>query len=147
MYLFDTFDGFDERDIQKDKEMKLSDYQSAYFNQTDERCVMAKMAYPEKVHIVKGYFPETTALVNPNNHYLFVNLDFDLYEPTLAGVQYFFPRMIEGGVILVHDYFHMNYKGVSKAVLDYNEFILNRYGGGGVKLPIGDHISIALVKS
>ncbi len=31
-------------------------------------------------------------------------MDADLHNPTLAGLEFFYPRLSEGGVILIHDY-------------------------------------------
>ena len=51
--------------------------------------------------------------------FAFVHLDADLYQPTLAALRYFYPRMVAGGVIIIHDYNH-NWDGARKAV---NEFV------------------------
>ena len=76
----------------------------------------------------------------PDNKYLFVNLDFDLYMPTLAGLKYFVPRLVRNGVVLVHDFFNKGYPGVEKAVKDFQSVHENI----GI-LPIGDCCSIALI--
>jgi O-methyltransferase len=36
--------------------------------------------------------------------FAFVSLDFDKYEPTLAGLEFFYPRVAPGGFVFVHDY-------------------------------------------
>ena len=46
------------------------------------------------------------------------------------------------GGLLVHDYFSPGYMGVEKAVVDYEKEIDSRL----LKLSIGDHCSIAIVK-
>ncbi|HCS66909.1 MAG TPA: hypothetical protein DIW34_01410 [Oribacterium sp.] len=48
-----------------------------------------------------------------------VSLDPDLYAPTLAGLQYFYPRLVPGGRILIHDYTSCQFEGVKKAVDQY----------------------------
>jgi O-methyltransferase len=47
-----------------------------------------------------------------------VNLDADLYLPTKAGLEFFYPRLSPGGIIIIHDY---NYKwpGIKKAADDF----------------------------
>lgn len=45
-----------------------------------------------------------------------VSLDPDLYDPTYDGLCYFWPRLSEGGYILVHDYNVTRYPGPKKAV-------------------------------
>jgi hypothetical protein len=99
--------------------------------------VLGKLPHPENAVIKKGYFPETAAGLEDT--FCFVNLDFDLYMPILAGLEYFFPRMVSGGIILVHDYFSEIYKGAKRAVNDFEK------EHEAVKLfPIGDGISIGI---
>jgi len=98
------------------------------------------MIYPDNIEIHKGYFPESATGVEDT--FCFVNLDFDLYHPILEGLRFFFPRMVRGSVVLVHDYYHAGLLGVRDAVDDYEEEI----GKKLIKLPIGDNQSIALVK-
>jgi len=31
-------------------------------------------------------------------------MDADLHNPTRAGLEFFYPRLSEGGIILIHDY-------------------------------------------
>ncbi|HBG65068.1 MAG TPA: macrocin-O-methyltransferase, partial [Treponema sp.] len=70
-----------------------------------------------------------------------VNLDMDLYTPTLAALEFFLAHMDEG-CILMHDYFSPNLTGIKKAVDDFEVEIHKTIP----KLPIGDEISIALIK-
>lgn len=136
LYLFDTFEGFDERDI--DKEHNFSSAKQGDYAITSENMVMQKMAYPENVIIKKGYFPDSANGID--DKFCFVNLDFDLYNPTSSGLEWFERKMVSGGVILVHDYFSTQFRGVKEAVDDY---IRTREH---LKLiPIGDTISIAIV--
>ena len=72
-----------------------------------------------------------------DDEFFFVNLDMDLYRPTLEGLRFFGERMVRGGCILVHDYFS-HYRGVGQAVTEYLE------GRRLAAIPIGDEISIAV---
>ena len=144
LHLFDTFEGFDERDIEKEK--GLSTAKAGEYGNTSEQKVMEKMPFPEQCVIHKGCFPETAESIN--DEFCFVNLDLDLYEPTYEGLQFFGGRIVHGGIILVHDYFAENFKGPREAVDKFvNE--CNIQGGEGknkiLKLPIGDGVSIMLV--
>ena len=56
-----------------------------------------------------------------------------LYQPTLAGLEFFFPRMGRGGVILLSGCSDTRYRGVAKAVEDLE----SRYGAL-LMLPVGD---------
>ena len=47
-----------------------------------------------------------------------VNLDADLYDPTKAGLEYFYPLVSPGGVIIIHDY-NFKWPGIKKAVDEF----------------------------
>ena len=51
----------------------------------------------------KGWIPEVF-LSLPEDEWSFVHIDVDLYRPTLKSLEYFFPRMVTGGVIINDDY-------------------------------------------
>lgn len=139
LYLFDTFEGFDARDVEVDKQNLLSHENAGHFGITSVDVVRAKLPHPENAVFRKGWFPETT--VGVDERFCFVNIDFDLYQPILAALEYFYPRMVDGGVILVHEYFSEYWKGVKKAV---DEFAGKT---AGVKLfPVGDGLSIGVLK-
>lgn len=101
---------------------------------------MAKMPHQEKIELKIGRFPETAKGIT--DKFLFVNLDMDLYEPTLGGLRFFYPLMVEGGVILIHDYFNKVYPNIITAINDFEKEI----GFKLHKMPIGDDISIAIIK-
>ena len=141
IYLFDTFEGFDERDVKKEHEEGFSIFDKNHLNIKGVEVVLEKMPYPDKVEIRKGYFPETAVGLD-DGKFQFVNLDFDLYNPTLEGLRFFYSKLEDNGVILIHDYFNPGYTGIKQAVDDFEKesgIVLKR-------LPIGDHCSIAIFK-
>lgn len=95
LYLFDTFEGFDDRDIKYEVENDYSNASSGELNMTCEELVIRKMQNPQNVVIRKGYFPETAKDIN--KQFIFVSLDVDLYMPTLEGLRFFYPKLVGGG--------------------------------------------------
>lgn len=140
LYLFDTFEGFDKRDLKIEYENQYSNEILGHFQTTTTSLVLKKCPVPEKVIIKKGYFPETTAGLE-TKRFKFVNLDFDLYGPTLSGLKFFYPKMLKGSVILIHDYFNNGYKGIKEAVEAFKEIERDL-----ITVPIGDNYSIAIIK-
>lgn len=116
LYLFDTFEGFDERD--KGIELK-NDFSTTKqnFSETSIEEVMSKMEHPDKVIIKKGWFPETA--IDVEDTFALVDLDADLYQPIYEGLKFFYPRMEKGGIIMIHDFNNEMYKGVRQAVEEY----------------------------
>ena len=52
-----------------------------------------------QVAICPGWIPQVFATL-PERDWAFVHLDVTLYEPTLAALEYFYPRLNTGGVII-----------------------------------------------
>ena len=118
LHLFDTFEGFPERDIADDKQRNFSDTKPEWYADIDMSSLMSSMRHPERCIIHKGYFPDT-AVGMEEERFCFVNIDCDLYKPILAGLEYFYPRLVKGGYIFVHDYRSKYFTGVRAAL---NEF-------------------------
>lgn len=51
--------------------------------------------------------------------YKFVHIDLDLYEPIKKSAEYFYPRMVPGGIILFDDYGRSNWPGATIAVDEF----------------------------
>ena len=72
------------------------------------------------VRIHRGFIPEILSQL-PDARWAFVHIDVDLHEPTLASLEYFFPRMVKGGVIVCDDYGSKLFPGARKAWETYCE--------------------------
>ena len=105
-------------DLKVERELNNEAFISGEFNQdlnfsvNNEEIARSKMPNIEQCEFHKGYFPETAKGIE--DKFCFVNLDMDLYQPMLAGLEFFMQRMTAGGVILLHDYFHPDLSGVKK---------------------------------
>jgi len=117
LYLFDTFKGFDERDIEYERIIGSSKKITNDFSDTNIEQVKSILPYPANVVFCKGYFPDTAE--NIEEKYALVSLDTDLYLPTLNGLKYFYPRLSKGGRILLHDYTSTQFPFVKTAVDDF----------------------------
>lgn len=118
LYLFDTFGGFDPRDLQKEEEYGCSRARQGEFSDTSEQAVLDRLPFPGQAIVRRGYFPQTAAGLEDETFAL-VSLDADLYAPLLAGLEYFFPRLEPGGMILLHDYNNERFQGARQAVEDF----------------------------
>ena len=144
LHLFDTFIGFDERDMDKEDEAGkkwLSGAREGHSIGSEFLTLLRCLNY-ENITIYKGYVPDTLSKLNFNkNKYSFVNLDMDLYAPTLSALNYFSSRIEKGGIILLHDYFCEDIPGIRKAVFEAED-VLSDF----IRFPIGDGYSLALMK-
>jgi hypothetical protein len=62
-----------------------------------------------------GWIPESFPGV-PERDYKFVHLDLDLFEPIYGAIEYFYPRLVHGGVIVIDEYGLPRWPGAAKAV-------------------------------
>lgn len=79
--------------------------------------VLARLPHPEQAVVRRGWFPDTARGLEAV--FALVSLDADLYAPTLAGLEFFYPRLSPGGAIFLHDYNSRQFDGVKEAVLAY----------------------------
>ena len=145
LYLFDTFEGFAQLDI--DAERKLGDkaFLNGQFNHTEGwntsvDLVMSKITYPENVIIKKGRVPESFEGVEDT--FCFVHLDLDLHQPSFAAMKFFWSKISTGGVMLLHDYFDPQLPGVKRALNDFENHLACKIS----KIPLNDYWSIVLIK-
>lgn len=126
IFLFDTFESFDDRDMLASHLNARIAEDKSYFlyeelKDTSVDYVLSQMPFPEKCIVKKGYFPETAQGISPDPIFCLVSIDTDLYAPTYEGLKWFYPRMASGGYIIVHDYGTTDCTGIKKAVEQFRE--------------------------
>ena len=139
LHLFDTFTGFDKRDIESEKTITGSKLDGHHFFSNTSVNKVMKYINPKNDNIAcyQGYFPDSIPAGFEKRRFAFVHLDMDLYEPTMAGLQYFYELVIRGGFIVIHDY--NAWPGARKAV---NEFFKDKKE---IPVPMPDKSGSALV--
>ena len=109
LHLFDTFEGLPQPGV-FDTWFKTGQYAC------DLATVKAYLASYDRVHFHPGLFPGTGAAVR-DLRFSFVHLDVDLYESTLASLEFFFPRMSRAAMLVSHDY--VEFPAVHRAFQEY----------------------------
>ncbi len=149
LHCFDTFEGFDLRDVATERGRTTVRTRAGQFANTTleqaRRTILgrdAAHADPRDpsghgsdvagagvagadgagadgaaLHLHQGFFPDTFAGLEQRRWRL-VHLDADLYAPTRAALERFWPRMVPGGILLVHDY-NSHFAGTRQAVDEY----------------------------
>ncbi|HQP91623.1 MAG TPA: TylF/MycF/NovP-related O-methyltransferase [Candidatus Omnitrophota bacterium] len=115
LHLFDTFEGLPQITENDDP----AQFYKGQYKADMENVKEYLKNYPE-VYFYKGLFNSTSDLVKYKK-FAFVNLDVDLYESTMDCLDFFYPRMSRGGIIISHDY--IGSQGVKKA---FDEFFKNK---------------------
>lgn len=139
-YLMDSFEGLsfpnikdatDIRDLPDGSKQVITSHPPGHFASPRDVAAKTLSEFPE-VNLLKGWVPDVFAEL-PDVKWAFVHLDLDLYEPTLAGLEYFWPRLVPGGVIVNDDYNSENFPGAGIA---WDEFC-TAHGIGSAVLDTG----------
>src|SRR3989338_3807176 len=111
LHLFDTFEGLPSLCEHDDPgQFHKGDYSASL------ESVKNYLKDYTNISFYKGVFPSGVEPVR-SKRFSFVHLDVDIYESTLNCLEFFYPRMSKGGVIISHDY--PDSRGVKKA---FDEF-------------------------
>ena len=122
-FLVDSFEGLSEI-LEEDKPENINIYQSQKGDLKSNISNVENLFTDfDNVHILKGWIPEIFNILEPSNKYKFVHIDVDLYEPTLKSLEFFYPRLVEGGIIVCDDYNSKHFSGSKKA---WDEFFSNK---------------------
>ena len=99
LFLCDTFEGLkDSTEDQDCLELKNGDYAS------DFNMVQELFPDQERVKLIKGYFPDSVTEEMKKLNFSFAHLDVDTYTSTFNSLEFVYPRMSKGGIIMSHDY-------------------------------------------
>lgn len=126
LYTFDTFTGLPELGVNDD----ANKYMEGRFKSSYD--TVAEVLEGCNVKLVKGDFRDTCEDYRDKT-FSFVHIDVDLYDTTKFCLEFFYPRMVEGGIIVSHDY--QNNKGVNMAINEFfegKETIISLLGSQGL---------------
>lgn len=68
----------------------------------------------------EGIFPDTVKGIE-NTDFALVHLDCDFYQSIKDGFEFFFPRLVNNGFIVLHDWNNKNCRGIRTAFQEYFE--------------------------
>ncbi len=115
LHLLDTFEGLPEVSEEDSKQFARGQYHAPL------QVVKRNLAEFSNVRFHKGLFPADTGEAVKDRTFSFVNLDVDIYSSTKDSLEFFYPRMARGGIIMSHDYVPSD--GVRKA---FDEFFIDK---------------------
>lgn len=116
LHLFDTFEGLPETN-DSDMVQHMGKFEKGQFACSLED-VQQYLAGSNHLHFHKGLFPATAESVE-SDRFSFVHSDVDIYDSSRAVLEFFYPRMIPGGILLSHDF--VSCAGPHRAIIDFFE--------------------------
>ena len=123
-YIFDSFEGLSEFDRQKDIPFGGLNNEEARKKEfkCDENVVKSNLKEFNFIEFKKGWIPNRFKEVSEKK-FSFVHIDVDLYQPIRDSLEFFYNRMLPGGIIVFDDYGFTFFPGAKKAV---DEFMQNK---------------------
>lgn len=117
LHVFDSFEGLSEfrpedagGTIAQDQQETIRAHFKSNYGE-----VTGRFAKYDFVRFYRGWIPERFLEV-ADRSFSFVSIDVDLYEPTRDCVAFFYPRLIEGGIMYFDDYGSNNFPGARRAI-------------------------------
>jgi hypothetical protein len=134
-HVFDSFEGLSSPGpLDKNEQKRVFVWQKGDLK-VGEEMVANNLAGSGNFKLYKGWIPARFNEVE-DKKFAFVHIDVDLYEPTYESLEFFYERMIPGGIIVCDDYGSEACPGAYKAcndfIADKIEEIIHLTGGQGV---------------
>jgi hypothetical protein len=132
-HCFDSFEGLSEPDRKDEPE----DPQAISWRKGDlpETLTLVREHLKEFdfVRYYKGWIPDRFDEV-ADRKFSFVHVDVDLFQPTRDSLEFFYERMVPGGILLCDDYGFTTCPGATKA---FDDFIVDKAEQKVIHLPTG----------
>ena len=109
VYGFDTFTG-----VPFEMDRSFDEHHKGEFADTNVERVRAFLADLPNVRLIEGVFPSTFIHVPPDEKFSLVHLDCDQYDSYVAALDFFLPRLVEDGYLVIDDYTHC--EGTRRAI-------------------------------
>jgi O-methyltransferase len=121
-HVFDSFEGgLSDFTAKDESSFHLSDREKRDIQQkfvSSYEFVASVTANFGFVDLHRGWIPAVFSSFQPRP-LRFVHIDVDMYEPTLASLQFFWGSLVEGGCMVIDDYNHGVFEGATRAVDDF----------------------------
>ena len=111
-HLFDSFQGLSEPGEHD------GEYWSEGALSASEQDVRTNLAEFRNYRIYPGWIPDRFVEVS-EHRFCFVHIDVDLYRPTKASLEFFFPRLNKGAILLMDDVGFKSCPGATRAATEF----------------------------
>ncbi|MEM0987914.1 MAG: TylF/MycF/NovP-related O-methyltransferase [Pseudomonadota bacterium] len=122
LYAFDSFVGLPAPDPKHDNAyFRKGDYgadRNAGDLQKRFEAEVRQRGLADTVRVVPGFLKDSLGQFKSPDSYAFVHVDLDLYDPVLGALEFFYPRLVDGGVMVIDDFFH-HARGPARAAETY----------------------------
>ena len=120
---FDVFGKFPQTKFKKDEKMRkkfIKDSGVSGISKEQLIQILKNKKLNKKIELIKGDITKTIPKYiekNPNLKISLLNLDTDIYEPSVTVLNYLYPKIVKGGILILDDY--GIFPGETQAVDEY----------------------------
>jgi hypothetical protein len=115
-YLFDTFCGIDTELLSaKERQMGRAQFSEETYSECYDQAVSNFQEF-KNVKLIRGSIPATLTIPDID-HVAYLSIDMNCARPEIAAAEFFWPKMVTGGVMLLDDYAYVGYS-TQKAAFD-----------------------------
>lgn len=115
LHIFDSFAGLSDPDGRDVQESGVAEWEQGDLAVPEDIVRRNLAEFGDRVILHKGWIPERFSEVE-TDRFSFVHVDVDLFEPTLATAEFFYPRLNPGGFMICDDYGSAYCPGAKKAI-------------------------------
>src|SRR5262245_47238259 len=134
-WLFDTFSGIPEEQMNEhEKAIDRRAYNEWWYRDCWERAKTNFAPFP-KARLIQGVVPHTLADA-PIDKVRYLSLDMNIAAPERAAIEFFWPKLVPGAIVILDDYAWMTHEEQKRAM---DEFALIQ-GVSVLTLPTGQGI-------
>jgi O-methyltransferase len=120
-HIFDSFQGLSETGEEDLPSVGLEAWAQGDIS-VEEQKTRSNLARFPNCHFYRGWIPDRFTEIADRNFAL-AHIDVDLYQPTIDSLEFFYPRMTRGGLLICDDYGFASCPGATRA---FDEFFANR---------------------
>lgn len=132
-HVFDSFEGLSEPTVEDLPSSQLAFNWRAGDLSVSQEVAIRNLGRFDNVRFYKGWIPQRFHEVS-DRVFSFVHVDVDLYQPTRDAIEFFYPRLSPGGILLCDDYGYHTCPGAHRA---FDEFAVSTPEKQVIHLPTG----------
>jgi len=138
VYLCDTFTGVVKAG-EKDSSYKGGEHADTSKEKVEEVIKKLKL---DNTKILVGIFPEETSKLVNDERFCFCHMDVDVYQSTKDIVEYLWPKLVVGGMVVFDDYGFQGTDGVTSFVNEErnkkDRLVIYNLNGHAILIKISD---------
>jgi len=121
MHLYDSWMPMQEEYLLPSEKLLAGEYKNLDINRVKKNL----NEFSSNITFHQGFIPDSLNLLPAPKSISYVHIDLNSAAPTLAALEFFYPRLLKGGVIVFDDYGWQGYEDTQKVI---NNFLSQKPG-------------------